>query len=227
MAAEFDATEFVDSDFQAAHKAAYTGTTSVAATVNRAPSREEVDSKVGETQQKLAELKRVQEELERERSSLEEVRRRQMEFQNGRQETIQNLTRGVGLLEEAEFAARRDAEQMAKSLADMKEALAKVEATNEQSWTKENFNVELTRALTTIENARMEWNAARMKFAVLSGVVPGAEAKTNENKTSAQSLLAGQSFGQLCKLGFALTWPLAVIALAALGVFAAALLSRR
>src|ERR1700722_2595540 len=105
MAAELDATEFVDSDFQAAHKAAYTGTTSVAATVNRAPSREEVDSKVGETQQKLAELKRVQEELERERSSLEEVRRRQMEFQNGRQETIQNLTRGVGLREEAEFGA--------------------------------------------------------------------------------------------------------------------------
>src|SRR5271154_2005330 len=114
MAAEFDATEFVDSDFQAAHKAAYTGTTTsttVSGTVNRAPSREEVDSKVGETHQKLAELKRVQEHLERERSALEETRRRQMEFQTGRQETIQNLTRGVGLLEEAEFAARRNAEQ--------------------------------------------------------------------------------------------------------------------
>src|ERR1700679_3566234 len=101
MAAEFDATEFVDSDFQAAHKAAYTGAATASGTVNRAPSREEVDSKVGETQQKLAELKRVQEQLERERSSLEETRRRQMEYQTGRQETIQNLMRGVGLLEEA------------------------------------------------------------------------------------------------------------------------------
>jgi hypothetical protein len=227
MAAEFDATEFVDTDFQAAHKAAYTGTTTVSGAVNRAPSREEVDSKVGETQQKLAELKRVQEELERERSSLEEVRRRQMEFQNGRKETIQNLTRGVGLLEEAEFAARRDAEQMAKSLADMKDALAKVEATNEQSWTKENFNIELTRALTTIENARMEWNSARLKFAVLSGTVPAAESNKAESGAPAQSLLANQSFGQLCKLGFALTWPLVLVALGALGVFAAALLSRR
>jgi hypothetical protein len=226
MAAEFDATEFVDSDFQAAHKAAYTGaaTTTVSGTVNRAPSREEVDNKVGETQQKLAELKRIQEQLERERSALEETRRRQMEFQTGRQETIQNLTRGVGLLVEAEFAARRDAGQMAKSLADMKEALAKVEATSEQSWTKENFNVELTRALTVIENARMEWNTARLKFPVLSGVVPGADSKTGEDGKPAQSLLAGQSFVGLCKLGLALTWPLAVIALLALGVFAAVLL---
>ena len=227
MAAEFDATEFVDTDFQAAHKAAYTGAATVSGAVNRAPSREEVDSKVGETQQKLAELKRVQEELERERSSLEETRRRQMEFQTGRQETIQNLTRGVGLLEEAEFAARRDAEQMANSLVDMKEALAKVEATSEQAWTKENFNVELTRGLTVIENARMEWNAARLKFPVLSGgVLPGAEDKSQDGGPSAHSWLASQSFGRLCKLGLALTWPLAVVALVALVIFAAALLRR-
>jgi hypothetical protein len=226
MAAEFDATEFVDSDFQAAHKAAYTGAAPASGAVNRAPSREEVDSKVGETQQKLAELKRVQEQLERERSALEETRRRQMEFQTGRQETIQNLMRGVGLLEEAEFAARRDAEQMAKSLADMKDALAKVEATSEQSWTKENFGAELTRGLTVIENARMEWNAARLKFPVLSGTVPGVETKPADSGMQAQSWLAGQSFGKLCKLGLALTWPLAVVALTALVIFAAALLRR-
>jgi hypothetical protein len=230
MAAEFDATEFVDSDFQAAHKAAhkapYTGAAPASGAANRAPSREEVDSKVGETQQKLAELKRVQEQLERERSALEETRRRQMEFQTGRQETLQNLTRGVGLLEEAEFAARRDAEQMAKSLADMKEALAKVEALNEQSWTRENFSLELTRGLTVVENARMEWNSARLKFPVLSGVVPCADAKPGGDEPPAQSWLAEQSFGRLCKVGLALTWPLAVVALSALAVFAALLLRR-
>src|SRR5450631_3009522 len=104
MSAEYDATEFVDNDFQAAHKAAYTGTVTPPPAASRAPTREEVDSKVGETQAKLAELKRIQEELERERAGLEETRRRQMEFQTGRQESIQNLTRAVGLLTEAEFA---------------------------------------------------------------------------------------------------------------------------
>ena len=112
MAAEYDATEFVDTDFQAHQSPAASLTDPL-----RAPTREEVDRKVVEAQQKLAELKRAQEDLERERATLEELRRRQTEFQNGRQEMIHHLTRGLGLLEEAEFNARRDAEQMVKTLA--------------------------------------------------------------------------------------------------------------
>src|SRR5882672_11781875 len=112
MASDFDGTEFIDSDLQAARKSAFGAASgSPFAASGRAPTREEVDSKVAEAHQKLAELKRAQEELERERAALEETRRRQVEFQTGRQEMTQHLTRGVGLLEEAEFNARRDAEQ--------------------------------------------------------------------------------------------------------------------
>ena len=135
MAAEYDATEFIDTDFTAPK--------------STAPSRDDVDRKVVEAQQKLVELKRAQEELERERAGLEELRRRQNEFQAGRQEMTQQLTRGLGLLEEAEFTARREAEQMMKTLADFRDALAKVQAIHEESWTKENYQIELTRALTT------------------------------------------------------------------------------
>src|SRR5271167_3623241 len=110
MAAEYDSTEFVDTDFQT-HK-------SPAADPLRAPTRDEVDRKVVEAQQKLAELKRAQDDLERERSALEELRRRQSEFQTGRQEIVHNLTRGLGLLEEAEFNTLRDAQQMVKTLGD-------------------------------------------------------------------------------------------------------------
>jgi hypothetical protein len=205
MSSDFDATDFVDSDYQAGHQVPQSGSGGV----NRAPTREEVDSKVGETQQKLAELKRVQEQLERERSALEETRRRQLEFQNGKQEMVQNLTRGVGLLEEAEFNARRDAGQMGKTLADLKEALVKVEFLQEEAWNKDNFGVELTRALTTIENARMEWNAARLKFDILSGKAMEAEDQVDD---SSNSLFANRSFFELCKLGLALTWPLVVVA---------------
>src|SRR2546421_1134401 len=170
MSSDYDATEFIDGDFQA-HKSPYAVAAPASGQASRAPSREEVDSKVAETHQKLAELKRAQEELERERAALEETRRRQMEFQTGRQEMVHNLTRGLGLLEEAEFNARRDAEQMAKALVELREALSKVEAIHEETWSKDAFSVELTRALTTLENARMEWNSARLKFPVLSGPV--------------------------------------------------------
>lgn len=219
MATEYDTTEFVDTDFQA-HKSPYATST---ANALRAPSREEVDSKVSEAQQKLAELKRAQEELERERAALEEVRRRQSEFQTGRGEMIQHLTRGLGLLEESEFAARRDAEQMSKSIADLRDSLAKVQAIHEEGWTKDNFNIELTRALTTLENARLEWNGARLKYPVLSGEATTRSTASGSSPTITP-MLAPKSFGELCKLGLALTWPLALVALLAVGVLVAILL---
>jgi hypothetical protein len=223
MPTDYDATEFVDTDFQT-RNASY-GTSAASPATPRAPSREEVDIKVTETQQRLAELKRAQEELERERSSLEEVRRRQAEFQTGRQEMIHHLTRGLGLLEEAEFTARRDAEQMARTIADFREALGKVEAVREETWTKDTFSVELTRGMTAVENARMEWNGARMKFAVLSG--QPAETKAAASAQPAEnSPFAVKSFADLCRLGLAMTWPLAVVGLAALALLTVVLLRR-
>lgn len=222
MASEYDATEFVDTDFQA-HKTPQSTVNALTGAMQRAPTREEVDSKVAEAHQKLAELKRAQEDLEHERSALEEVRRRQMEFQKGRQEIIHNLTRGLGLLQEAEFTSRRDAEQMAKEIVDLADALKKVEAVHEEGWTKENFSIELTRALTAIENARMEWNGARLKFPVLSAPVKD---EATASAAPAVSPLAGMNFGELCRVGLAFTWPLAAVALLALGVLVAVLLSR-
>jgi hypothetical protein len=164
---------------------------------------------VSEKQIRLAELKRAQEELERERAGLEELRRRQMEFQTGREEMLQHLTRGVGLLEEAELTARRDSDQMARTLGEFRDAISKVQAINEQTWNQETFSVELTRATTTIENARMEWNAARLKFPLLSGAGPASA--LGETPKSAGSLLATTDLVQLCKIGLALTWPLVLL----------------
>jgi chromosome segregation ATPase len=212
MAGPHDSSEFVDTDFTA-HKSPFA-----------APTRDDTDRRVVEAQQKLVELKRAQEELERERSGLEELRRRQTEFHTGRGEIIQNLTRGLGLLEEAEFAARRDAEQMVKTIADFRAALDKVQAIHDETWTKDNFQMELTRALTTIENARMEWNSARLKISALAGETKNAAALLDKNSAPAPApSLAELGFGQLCKIGFAFTWPLLLAALGALGVFLAIL----
>jgi len=221
MAGEHDATEFVDPDF-VGHKVPYTPsslpkTSPFSHELHRAPNREEVERKVVDAQQKLAELKRAQEELERERAALEEVRRRQNEFQTGRQEIIQNLTRGIGLLEEAEFTARRDAEQMARTITDFRTALAKVQAIRDESWSQEAFAVELTRGLTAVENARLEWNSARLKLPALAGENTPATAAKAGPVTPAG--LAALPFGQLCKIGLAFTLPLVGVGLLALGAF--------
>jgi hypothetical protein len=217
MAAEYDATEFIDTDFRA-HKSPGAGDQF------RAPTREEVDRKVVEAQQKLAELKRAQEELERERSSLEEVRRRQLEFQTGRQEIVHNLTRGLGLLEEAEFNARRESEQLGKTIADFREVLTKVETIREDQWSSETFNVELTRALTAVENARMEWNAARLKIPALAGET-AKKPETPNAPAPAPMPFANLSFWQLCKFGLAMTWPFLLVGSGVIGLLIALLTS--
>ena len=126
---------------------------------------------------------------------------------------LQSLTRGVGLLQEAEFASRRDAEQMAKSLIDLREALAKIETIKEETWTKENFSLELTRGLTAIENARLEWNSARLKFDVLSTAAAQGQDPALEAQAGPAPGLLGCGFGKLCKVGFALSWPIAAVIL--------------
>jgi hypothetical protein len=223
MASEFDESDFVDSDFQTAKKSPFAAT--AAGGPNRPPTREELDSRAADTQQRLLELKRAQEELERERSTLEEARRRRTEFQTGREEMQQHLAHGVSLLEETEFNARRDAEQMARTLAELREALVKVQGIHDETWTQENYNVELARALAVIDNARMEWNAARLKWAVLNGP-PTADNPSVAAEEPAPHSLASLGFLQLCRLGLAFTWPLALAALAALGFLIFMLVSR-
>ena len=226
MAGEYDSTEFIDTDFLS-QKSPEAASAASANGPRHAPSRADVDRKVVEAQQKLVELKRAQEELERERAGLEELRRRQTEFQTGRQEMLQQLTRGLGLLEEAEFAARRDCELMSKTAADFRDALIKIQDIRDEAWTKENFQIELTRALTAIENARMEWNSARLKLPVLAGENrPAAAAEKAATAAPAAPSLAQLDFRQLCKMGLAFNWPLLLVALVALGLFLAILLRK-
>ena len=229
MASEFDESDFVDRDFQAAQKAAYPDPSAAShppAAIGRPPNREELEARVNETQQRLAELKLAQERLERERAALEEARRRRVELQTGREEMLHHLTRGIALLEQAEFKARQEAEQMAKTLADFQAALGNVQTINEETWTQEDWDVQLSRALAILENARMEWNSARLKWLVLDETV-NAAAETGEGGSATKKpLLAPRSFGELCKLGLAFTWPPAAIALLALVIFLVLLLRR-
>jgi hypothetical protein len=217
MSSDYDASEFVDDDFQA-HKPPHYGLSGS----ERAPTRAEVDHKVTQAQQELAEKKRELEECERKRAALEETRRRQAEFETGREEMVHHLTRGLGLLEESEFNARRDAEQMARTLNDLRDALSKIQAIQEDGWTKENLDVELTRALTVLENARMEWNAARLKIAVLSGPAP-LDGGEKPAAAGPEFSFGSLTFGQLCRLGLALSWPITLVMVIATAVIIAVL----
>lgn len=211
----YDDTEFVERELPAS-PALRPGP---ASSPSRAPTREDLDAQVTSTQQQLAKLREAQEQLERAKAELEEMRRRRAEFQSGRAEMQDQLTRATGLLGNAEFEARRSAEQMSKSLAGLRHSLEQVQAINEQAWTDADWTQHLSRSLTIIESARMELNSARLQWPVLDG----ERAAASPAMSASMQTLADLPLRRLLRLGLALTWPLLVASLAAVIVLALAL----
>lgn len=200
--AVFDGPDLLEEDFPATAKGA--------TLVNE--DHEELDDQVSTLQTQLANLNHARDKLEREKATVEESRRRFSEFQTGREEMLHELTRSLGLLEEAQLDAQRDAEQMTRSMDDLRDALTKVDSLVEVDTHNEDWKVLLTRNLTTIENARMELNSARLKWTLLSGI------RDDENQGFTAPVQPGQtglplpkSFAQLCLWGLALTWPMLLI----------------
>jgi hypothetical protein len=207
----FEGTDFVDTDYQPA--GGNPPRQPAPTPAGRAPTREELDGQLTATQQQLAKLREAQEQLERAKAAIEEMRRRRAEFQTGREEMLQHLIRGVGTLEQAELKLRRDAQQMARSLEGLRGALGNVQQTNEQAWTEETWETELSRALTVIDNARMEWNQARLAWPILDGQMPSEPGKP---QASVSPTVPQLGFGQLVKIGLAINWPVVVLALVVL-----------
>ena len=174
--------------------------------------REELDNQVSSLQSKLAELNHTRDKLEREKATVEESRRRFAEFQTGHEEMLHELTRSLGLLEEAQMNAQREAEQMAFTMDDLRDALSKVEVLEDVDTHDEHWKVQLTRNLTTIENARMELNSARLKWTLLSGNLDkDGERLVAPIQGGTNGITMPRSFGQLCLWGLALTWPILLI----------------
>ena len=174
--------------------------------------REELDNQVSSLQSKLAELNHARDKLEREKATVEESRRRFAEFQTGREEMLHELTRSLGLLEEAQLNAQREAEQMASTMEDLREALSKVDLLEDVDTHDEHWKVHLTRNLTTIENARMELHSARLKWTLLSGNLNDeGDRFIAPTQGSTNSIAMPKSFGQLCLWGLALTWPILLV----------------
>ena len=88
----------------------------------------------------------------------------------------------------------------------------KVEEIDERNWQNADWNVQLSRDSASVENARMEWNTARLKWEVLSASNLLDEDDTPESKPM-KPYTEAQSFTDFCRLGFALTWPVAVAVL--------------
>lgn len=181
-----------------------------------APSVEHLDNQVQKAQEQLLQLKRQQEQIEKQKRELEELSRRQDELEQGRSEMTDKLTRALVVLEREGYNAQNRLEQIRVARESFAQHLELIEAIDPRNWNPSDLHKELSRALSTVDDARTEYNEHRSRLQAAGGgngepslpdTVPGAYESNN-----------GRSFSEWLQIGLALTLPLILFGAAALVV---------
>src|SRR4029077_9342245 len=121
-------------------------------------SAEHLDNQVQRAQEQLLQLKRQQEQIEKQKRELEELSRRQDELEQGRGEMTDKLTRALVVLEREAYNAQSRLEQIRVARESFSQHLEVVEAIDPRNWDPSDLHKELSRALSTVDDARTEYN---------------------------------------------------------------------
>jgi len=179
-------------------------------------SPENLDSQVQRAQEALLSLKRQSEQIEKQKRELEELSRRQEELERGRAEMSDKLTRSLVILEREAYDSQKKLEALRATRESFGQHLELIEAIDPKSWNHGDLQKELSRALSTVDDARAEFSQqkSRLQADEANGdVLP-------ETGSDVSDLGVGGSFGHWVKVGFAITLPLIIFGIIALFVLA-------
>ena len=180
-------------------------------------SAEQLDSQVQKAQEQLVQLKRQQEQIEKQKRELEELSRRQEELERGRAEMTDKLTRSLVVLEREAYNAQQRLEQIRSTRESFGQHLELIEAIDPRGWNSADLHKELSRALSTVEDARTEFSQQRSRLQV-TGENAG-DVSLPEVGPGSYELNGGRSFAQWMQIGFAFSLPLIIFGLIALAIF--------
>jgi len=183
---------------------------------DEAVSAEHLDSQVQKAQEQLVQLKRQQEQIEKQKRELEELSRRQEELENGRAEMTDKLTRALVVLEREAYSVQNRLEQIRLARESFAQHLELVEAIDPRSWNPSDLHKELSRALSTVDDARTEYGEQRSR---LQATGAAGEAPLPDVTQDAYEAHNGRSFSQWFQIGVALTLPLIIFGAIALALF--------
>ena len=132
---------------------------------DEANSPEHLDSQVQKAQEQLLQLKRQQEQIEKQKRELEELSRRQDELEHGRAEMADKLARSLVVLEREGYNAQSRLEQIRAARESFGQHLELIEAIDPKSWNPSDLHKELSRALSTVDEARTVYRRATQPVA--------------------------------------------------------------
>jgi DNA repair exonuclease SbcCD ATPase subunit len=182
------------------------------------PSAEHLDNQVQKAQEQLLQLKRQQEQIEKQKRELEELSRRQDELEQGRGEMTDKLTRALVVLEREAYNAQSRLEQIRVARESFAQHLELVEAIDPRNWNPSDLHKELSRALSTVDDARTEYNEHRSRLQ--AGGSGNGEQSLPDTASGAYENTDGRSFSQWLQIGLALSLPLIIFGVIAIAVFA-------
>ena len=180
-------------------------------------SPEHLDSQVQKAQEQLVQLKRQQEQIEKQKRELEELSRRQEELERGRSDMTDKLSRSLVVLEREAYDSQKKLEQLRAMRESFGQHLELIEAIDPKSWNSTELHKELSRALSTVDDARTEFSQQRSRLQASGG--NAGDAQLPEVAPELAEMNGGRSLFQWVQIGFALSLPLIIFGFIALFLF--------
>jgi hypothetical protein len=176
-------------------------------------STEHIDEKVHLAEAQEQQLKRQLEVIERQKRELEELSRRQEQFNNGKSEYVDKLTRALVVVEREAFEANKRVELLEAIRQSFAGHLANLEAINPKSWEGLDIKTELTRALAAVDDARAEYSKSLPKVSAGSSTSDHMDADDAGHSHHYEGGAPANDFLSWLKVGFAFSIPLIVFGL--------------
>jgi cell division protein FtsB len=177
-----------------------------------------LDTQVQKAQEQLIALKRQQEQIEKQKRELEELSRRQEELDRGRAEMTDKLTRSLVVLEREAYETQKKLEQLRATRESFAQHLEVLETIDPKSWNPGDLHKELSRALSTVDDARAEFSQQRSRLQAVA-TQDSEEMALPEAAAEVGSGNGQRPFLQWMLIGFAFSFPLILFGLIALVVF--------
>ena len=168
----------------------------------------ELGDKVQAVRAELESLKQKQEEIEREKGRLEELKRRQDELDTGRSEMLDKLTRSLVVVQREVEETQKRLEQLHTIYNAFTQHLRQLESINARGWNSNELPRELSKAISSVEDARAEYTKAQAK---ISSEPVVNEMSAQGGLESDYAMYEDRGFFYWLKSGFAFTLPLQVL----------------
>jgi septal ring factor EnvC (AmiA/AmiB activator) len=182
---------------------------------------EDLGEEVQKTNTELEKLKRQLEDIEKQKLRLEELKKRQDELEVGRSEMADKLTRSLVTVQREAEEAQKRLEQLNSIHNSFTQHLRHIEAINPKAWGAADLPKELSKALSAVEDARVEYVKAQAKIAAEGA--PDSPVATGTLPSSFESYYGDteeRGFKYWMKSGFAFTLPIQILGLVALAIWA-------